>query len=142
MALSPKVAFPRIVIDTNILISQHLSPRSIPARAFERAVRSSVILLSEATFFEMTETLLKEKFDRYSSAATRKKLLADFEATSTRIQVSTVIDACRHTKDNKFLELAVDGRVDLILSGDNDLLVLSPFRGIPVVTPMQYLVED
>jgi predicted nucleic acid-binding protein len=40
------------------------------------------------------------------------------------------------------LELAVDGQADLILTGDQDLLVLNPFRGIPIVTPMQYLAED
>ena len=35
--------------------------------------------------------------------------------------------------DDKFLELAVNGHADVIVSGDLDLLVLSPFRGIPIV---------
>jgi len=142
MPHSPAAALPRVVIDTNVLISQHLSPRSIPGRAFERAVRSSIMLLSDATFLEMTESLLKNKFDRYSTVAVRKRLLADFEAASTRIQVTTTIQACRHPKDDKFLALAIDGRADLILSGDRDLLVLNPFRNIPIVSPMQYLAED
>ena len=90
----------------------------------------------------MTESLLKQKFDRYSSVAARRRLLADFEAAATRIQVTTTIQACRHPKDNKFLALAIDGHADLILSGDRDLLVLSPFRNIPIVSPMQYLPED
>ena len=142
MPPSFRVALPRIVIDTNVLISQHLSPRSIPARAFRRAVKMSVVLLSDATFLEMTETLLKKKFDRYFSLASRKKFLTDFQALAIRITVTSTFPVCRHHKDNKFLELAVDGHADLILTGDQDLLVLSPFRGIPIVTPMEYLAED
>ena len=39
------------------------------------------------------------------------------------------VAACRDPKDDKFLELAVNGRADLIVSGDADLLVLDTFRG-------------
>ena len=42
------------------------------------------------------------------------------------------------TTDDKFLELAVNGRTDLILTGDKDLLVLNPFRGIPIVAPATF----
>ena len=45
------------------------------------------------------------------------------------------IAACRDPTDDKFLELAVNGRADLIVSGDADLLVLDTFRGIPIITP-------
>ena len=41
--------------------------------------------------------------------------------------------------DDKFLELAVNGRADLIVGGDADLLALDPFRGIPIVTPAGFL---
>jgi uncharacterized protein len=49
------------------------------------------------------------------------------------------IKACRDPKDDKFLELAVNGRADLIISGDKDLLVLHPFMGIAIVMPATYL---
>jgi uncharacterized protein len=49
------------------------------------------------------------------------------------------IAACRDATDDKFLELAVSGVADLILSGDGDLLVLNPFRGIPIVTPATFV---
>ena len=42
-------------------------------------------------------------------------------------------------KDDKFLELAVNGHADLIISGDADLLALNPFRGIPIVTPADFV---
>jgi uncharacterized protein len=45
----------------------------------------------------------------------------------------------RDLKDDKFLELAVNGRAGLIVSGDADLLALDPFRGISIVTPALFL---
>ena len=45
-------------------------------------------------------------------------------------------------KDNKFLELAVTSQADCIVSGDQDLLVLHPFRGVPIVTPRGFVDEE
>ena len=42
--------------------------------------------------------------------------------------------ACRDAKDDKFLELAVNGNAELIVSGDEDLLILNPFQEIAIVT--------
>ncbi len=56
-------------------------------------------------------------------------------------QVSEIITACRDAKDDKFLELALSGRASCNVSGDADLLALSPFRGIPILTPREFLTE-
>jgi uncharacterized protein len=53
--------------------------------------------------------------------------------------VNKTINACRDPKDNKFLELAVTGNVDYIISGDKDLLDLNPFNNIVIITPSQFL---
>jgi predicted nucleic acid-binding protein len=45
----------------------------------------------------------------------------------------------RSPTDDKFLELAVNGQADIIVSGDADLLQLDPFRGIPIVTPAAFV---
>ncbi len=58
--------------------------------------------------------------------------MADAEA----VTITERIAACRDPTDDKFLELAANGRADLIVSGDNDLLVLSPFRGVRIVSPL------
>ncbi len=47
---------------------------------------------------------------------------------------------CRDPDDDKFLELALNGEADLIVTGDDDLLALHPFHSIPIVTPAAYLV--
>lgn len=51
------------------------------------------------------------------------------------VAITQRIAACRDPTDDKFLELAVNGRADAIVTGDADLLALNPFRGIPIVTP-------
>ena len=55
------------------------------------------------------------------------------------ITTNVVINVCRDPKDNMILELAVSGRADVIVTGDQDLLVLDPFQGIRIVTPEAFL---
>jgi predicted nucleic acid-binding protein len=50
-----------------------------------------------------------------------------------------VVRASRDPKDDKFLDLAVNGRADVVVTGDNDLLALDPFRGIAILTPAAYI---
>ncbi len=49
------------------------------------------------------------------------------------------ISICRDPKDNMYLEIAIAGKADLIITGDSDLLVLHPFCNIPVITPKMFL---
>jgi predicted nucleic acid-binding protein len=60
-------------------------------------------------------------------------------AAAETVTIIEPIAACRGPTDDKFLELAVNGHADLLLTGDADLLVLNPFRGIPVVAPMTFV---
>ena len=55
------------------------------------------------------------------------------------VTISERVTECRDPKDNKFLELALDGRADVIVSGDYDLLELNPFRKIPIVRPTAFV---
>jgi uncharacterized protein len=55
------------------------------------------------------------------------------------VDISFPIRACRDPRDDKFLEVAVYGHADLILTGDADLLALHPFRGIAIVAPAKSL---
>ena len=50
----------------------------------------------------------------------------------------TITD-CRDPKDNKYLELAVGVTAACLISGDADLLILGPYRGIQIVTPRQFV---
>ena len=56
-------------------------------------------------------------------------------AAAELVPITERVRVCRDPKDDKFLELAVNGRADVIVSGDADLLALSAFQGIPILTP-------
>jgi len=125
----------RVIIDTNVLISRLLIPRSIAAQAVSRALQSAQLLASEATLTELADVLSRSKFDPYVSLEDRQEFFRRFAQVAEIVPILTPVRACRDPKDDKFLELAVDGRATLMISGDGDLLALSPFRGMPIVTP-------
>lgn len=60
-------------------------------------------------------------------------------ASAELVAIAEPVVACRDPTDDKFLELAVNGHADLIVSGDADLLVLNPFRGIPILSAAAFL---
>ena len=131
----------RIVVDTNVVVSGLLFPGSILNQALHKA-QTWEMLASEATKLEIVEVLSRPKFDRYVEVHLRQQLAAEYIHACQTVEVHSIIRACRHPKDDKFLELAVDARADLILTGDQDLLVLTPFRGIPIITPLEFLAAD
>ena len=65
--------------------------------------------------------------------------LHELLAAAELVTITGRITACRDSKDDKFLELAVNGHADLIVSGDADLLTVNPFRGIPIVAPATFV---
>jgi putative PIN family toxin of toxin-antitoxin system len=130
---------PRIVVDTNVLISALLAGNSVSARAMTKAEDSGQLLASAATLAEIDEVLRRPKFDRFLSMETRREFLKRYRDAIRLVRISTPIQACRDLRDDKFLEVAVYGQADLILSGDADLLALNPFQGVRILTPRQSL---
>ncbi len=129
----------RIVLDTNVFISGLLSSTSPPAKVLELAVRDGLLLATVETQQELVRTMLSKRFDRYVSRAKREALLMRLAPLVELVASTQVVRACRDPKDDKFLEVAVNGRADVVITGDKDLLVLSPFTGIPIITPAEYL---
>ena len=131
----------RIVIDTSVLISATLMDESIPARARNHAVRNGKLVATDETVGEFINTLLLPKFDKYASRQAREVVTRAYPAIVDLVPVNQVIRACRDPRDDKFLEAAVNGRADLIITGDKDLLVLNPFAGILILSPAEYLAR-
>jgi uncharacterized protein len=134
--VSPK---PRFVFDNNVLVSALLFEHSVPGQAFYAALNAGVILLSAATFVELSAVLCRPKFDRYVTPEERERFLAMLLAQSALIEVSDHLQECRDPKDDKFLELALSGGAACLVSGDRDLLALNPFRGVPILTPSDFV---
>jgi|SRR5699024_6257942 len=129
----------RFVFDANVIVSASLSKQSTSADAFDKAIDSGMILISEATSREIRNVIKRKKFDRYVNRKKRERFLSKLIICSELVEPKTLIRASRDPDDDKYLQLAVDGNADCIVSGDKDLLVLNPFRNIPIIRPDQFL---
>jgi putative PIN family toxin of toxin-antitoxin system len=129
----------RLVVDTNVLISRLLSPRSVAARAVDLVIAEGRLLVSEATLSELARVLARPKFDRYVDIQDRQEFI---RYLSTLVEVVTILQrfqACRDPKDDMFLDVAINGQASAIITGDTDLLVLDPFMEIRIVTPAMWV---
>jgi putative PIN family toxin of toxin-antitoxin system len=131
----------RLVLDTNVVLSGLLFPGSTPSRALLKA-QADTVLASDATLLELVEVLGRARFDRYIERSVRQRLVAEFANICEKVQIDFPIRVCRDPKDDKFLEVAVHGRADVLVTGDADLLALNPFRGIAIQTPAEYLERE
>ena len=131
----------RVVVDTNVVVSAILLPRSVPRQAFDAAAALGTLLISEATLAELHDVLRLPKFDRYVSEEDRLEILVALVREAEQIEVAETCSVCRDSGDDKFLELALSGKATHLVTGDDDLLVLHPFRGIVVLTPQAFLTS-
>jgi putative PIN family toxin of toxin-antitoxin system len=129
----------RFVFDNNVLVSALLDPASTPRRAFDRAVDRGTLLISVPVLAELTQVLSRPRFRRYIDEEGVRRFLAAFSARAEWVEIISSLTVCRDPKDNKILDLAVDGRASHIISGDEDLLVLNPFLGVAVIPPAVFL---
>jgi putative PIN family toxin of toxin-antitoxin system len=129
----------RFVIDTNVLISALLFKTSVPFRVIELAETKGIILYSKTTLNELEQVLNRKKFNKYLSLEDRQVFLLKFISSSQLVSITENITVCRDEKDNKFLELAVSGNANVIVTGDLDLLVLTPFQAVEIVTPDMFI---
>jgi len=129
----------RCVFDTNVVVSAALMSDSIPRTAFDKAVDGGTILISVPVLLELAEALSRSKLDKYVLVEERMRFLVALLKEADMVEVADTITDCRDEKDNKFLELAASGKAHYIVSGDEDLLVLNPFRGIQILTPREFL---
>ena len=128
----------RVVVDTNVFISAALKERSPPSDAVHLAAERDLLLKSSATEQELFITLARP---RLAPLIPEHFLvwLEEVLAVAELVLITEQIIACRDPKDDKFLELAVSGHADCVVSGDADLLALDPFRGMPIITPAAFL---
>ena len=114
---------------------------SVPERALLHARATCVICLSSAVEAEIREVFRRPKFSKYL-APDRIPYVSDMViAGAMRFEPLVEVTDCRDLRDNKYLELALAARADVIVSSDRDLLDLHPWRGIQVLTPAEFLEQ-
>jgi len=116
----------RAVVDTNVLISAALSPRSAPAQIVDGLLQHAMLVFSRPTFAEFETRLWRPKFDRYLSMERRRLLLHDFAAAAQWVELpaGSIPTYSRDPDDDVFVHTALYGRAQWLVSGDKDLLEL------------------
>jgi uncharacterized protein len=127
---------PRVVLDTNIIVSALVFGGGLPARALN-AWQSRMIepLVSTETASELLRVLAYPKFKL--TAEEREELLGDYLPYATVVNIPipppTVPD-CRDPFDIQFLQLAKAGKASVIVTGDKDLLALAGQTSFAILT--------
>ncbi len=129
----------RVIVGTNVLISRLLVPHSVAGRVVSRLIKITRLLVSEDTLAELAQTISRDKFNPYVSLEDRQEFFRLYARLAEWVPISSTVRVCRDPNDDKFLELAVDGQAQMVVTGDKDLLGLSQYRGIEILTPAAVL---
>lgn len=131
----------RLVLDTNVLVSAVLAPNSIPAHVLNWGEYNGIILYSASTLAELLSVLRRSKFSKYIGADDIDGLSIRIQTTWFFVSILKQIKLCRDVKDDKFIELALNGDASHLITGDTDLLVLHPIQNISVINPRTFWDE-
>jgi predicted nucleic acid-binding protein len=107
----------RIVLDTNVIVAA-FAARGLCADVFEVCLENHTIIISEFILSEVEKTL------------TRKIGLPKTTAIDT--------SACRDKDDVKIIGTALKGKAKIIITGDEDLLILKKYKNTAIVTPREF----
>jgi putative PIN family toxin of toxin-antitoxin system len=127
----------RLVVDTNVFVSAALKGSSWSGSTVRWLDRFGVLLKTGVTEQEVMEVLRRPRIAPKIAPVFLDNVRRMFAAAEL-VAIIEPVTGCRDPDDDKFLELAVNGRADVIVSGDDDLLVLDSFRGIPIITPAAF----
>ena len=135
----------RVVLDTSVLVSAALRVGSVPHQALLQAMASWDICASPETLDELDRVLGRQKFDLYLGHGLRREFVALVRRHAHVFAVedaeaALVRPACRDAKDDKFLSVAMTAEAAVLVSSDEDLLVMNPWNGIAVVTAAEFLL--
>ncbi|MFZ0436138.1 MAG: putative toxin-antitoxin system toxin component, PIN family [Chthoniobacterales bacterium] len=126
----------RILFDTNVLFAAFVS-HGVCAGLYEESLLHARIVVSKEILSELEEKLLsKAKLSKAESSEVIRAVRSDAELTEAPPLPSAV---CRDSDDDHVLAAAHAAKVDLLVTGDQDLLVLKEFKGIPILTPRECL---
>lgn len=125
----------RLVLDTNVFVSFAINAASPVAQIVDAIMARHTVLHSPEMIAEVASTLARPKFAKYLSQDRVDRLVGAYVRIGESVPIVRAIVACRDPKDDKFLSAAIAGRADAIISGDADLLILHPFRGVEILKP-------
>jgi putative PIN family toxin of toxin-antitoxin system len=134
----------RVVVDTGVLVSALLRRQGITGEIL-RALQNRYFTLIYTTpiIIEIIDVLGRDPFrTKYQIQPEDITALINLIRLRGELVIpGRSVKVCRDPKDDKFLEAALAGKAEAIVSGDADLLVLNPFKGIPILRPSEFLAK-
>ncbi len=129
----------RILLDTNVIFSA-FAARGLAQAVFELCLENHTIVISEPILSELSTHLRK----KIRMPEEKVGLIIDYlkESCSLGDKAPTKKGACRDAEDLHILGLAEKMRVDFIITGDSDLLVLKQYRQTSILTPREFWEEE
>jgi len=127
----------KVVIDTNIWISYLLG--GLLQRIDEKILSKEIkAVVSDESLKELSEVLSRPRFKNIFTAERIKELFSLLDSYAIVVSPSQKVSACRDEKDNFLLEVALEGKADYLITGDEDLLVLNEFHNTKIVRPKDF----
>lgn len=128
---------PRVVYDTNVVVSAALKPGSIPASLIALAIAKQVrLFLSPPILEEYTEVLKRPKFGLDADAVDH--FLRDLRRAATMARPTQKVSVASDEPDNRFLECAKKARADYLVTGNKRHFPASAFEGTAIVSPAEF----
>ena len=130
----------RIIIDTNLWIS-FLITKNFTKLDEIIFSKKCVLVFSKELLEEFLTVAKRPKFRRFFSSSDIEEILETIQEYAEFIEVTSKTEVCKDPKDNFLLSLSMDGSADFLLTGDNDLLMLTKFRKTSIITISDFLDE-
>ncbi len=126
----------KVVIDTNIFVSAHITPGKVIQKIIDEWVEGKfTLVISKLILEEIIEVFRSKEIDLEKI----RKLLNLISQKAVLVEPKTKIDVVKDDpEDNKFLECAVKGNAEYIVSGDKHLLLLKQFKNIQIIEPKKF----
>ncbi|MBI2140654.1 putative toxin-antitoxin system toxin component, PIN family [Candidatus Woesearchaeota archaeon] len=131
---------PKVVFDTNIVVSAAISIDGNPARVFELFLEGYLVNYTSSDIIrEVKDVLSREHLQQYLSEEFKEFMVKNFEMLSVVIEPTSFEDAIKEDpKDNKFIDCALAAKADII-SGDRHLLRIKHYKGIGIISAREFL---
>lgn len=131
----------KVVLDTNVVVSSMLIPEGNPASIFKKLALGEIKnSTTQHIIEEIKEVLARPRILKRISREESNLILHSFEELSEKVDPKIFFDEVKDDPDdNKILECAVASTADYIISGDDHLLKLREFRGIKIVSPVEFI---
>ena len=127
----------RVVFDSNIFISALVVQGGAAQRALEAVIAGTChLVLSRSIIHEVLDVLAR-KFDRNVEELSRTAVF--LSGLGEVVAPRSTVHVLRDEPDNRILECALAGRAKLIVTGDREMLALTVWEGMRVVSLREFL---